>query len=369
MGRLFFQRLTDQVNIIIISHKKHEDMNKTTFFVGALLSASPSVLAQTWNFNDEPQIGNIAIRYLVDTTSANYNNLTGANQTWDYSMLGAYPNNMSELSVTDIDAYQDIFPDATHMQYIPGFMNVAFKYEANNDKIAHGYEFELPNIGVAQFIFDNRQKMLLFPMTLGTTFEDDLSGTLMLFDEPNNVWGTTRVTADGSGTLLLANNVSYSDVLRIHSQDTLYADIELTGFPPTSATVVRTQYDYVKPGTSDFPLFTHATLLITNPLIGQIKISVVLSAENPTFFVKMEDYYFDEFSISPNPSCSDVRIHLPDANKDAHLTITDLTGSICFEKRNCTQNEYLDLRSLPAGIYFVNLNQMGFAFTKKLVKN
>lgn len=344
-------------------------MNKTIFSLGALFFASFGALAQTWNFSNEPQIGNTATRYLVDTTSANYSNLTGANQTWDYSMLGTYLDNMSELSVTDMDMYQDVFPDATHMQFIPGFMNTAFNYESNNDKIAHGYEFELPNIGVAQFIFENRQKMLQFPMILGTTFEDDLSGTLMLFDEPNNALGTTKVTADGSGILLLANNVSHSGVLRIHTQDTLYADIQLSGLPPTSATIVRTQYDYVKPGTSDFPLFTHATLLVINPLIGQIKISVVLSAENPTFYVNTEDYNFAEFAIFPNPSNGDVRIQLPDANEDAVLTITDLAGSICFENSNYAQNQNVDLSSIPAGIYFVNVKQKGLTYTKKLVKN
>ena len=344
-------------------------MKKKLSFFGTLFCLAFSSSAQTWQFTDEPQEGNTATRYLVDTTSVNYASLSGTGQTWDYSMLGGYADNMRVLSVTNADLYNDVFPDATHMQLIPGFINIAYNYEANNDKIAHGYEFELPDFGIVQFIFDQKPKMLEFPMALGTSFEDQLTGTLVLFDEENAAEGNTYVVADATGTLKLANDVAYSNVLRINTVDTIYAEIVLAGLPiPTSATIIRQQFDYVDAVESAFPLFTHATLTVINPIVGQIRISVVLSSENPTGFANTEVYAKEELLIYPNPNAGIFALQLPSNSEDAQLKITDVAGVVVFEKSNYSNQESIDLMAFPSGIYFATVEQSGFAQTVKLFK-
>lgn len=344
-------------------------MKKKLLFSGALFCLAFASSAQTWQFTDEPQEGDTGTRYLVDTTSVNYADLSGAGQTWDYSMLGGYVDNTRVLSVTDADLYSDLFPDATHMQLIPGFINIAYNYEANNDKIAHGYEFELPDLGIVQFIFDQKPKMLEFPMSLGTSFEDELSGTLVLFDEDNDAEGTTFVLADGTGTLKLANDVEHTNVLRINTIDTIYADIALAGLPfPTSATIVRHQFDYVKAGESEFPLFTHATLTVINPIIGQIKISVVLSAENPVGFANTDVYAQEELLIYPNPNAGVFALQLPINTEEARLKIMDVAGVVVFDKSNYSDQESIDLTDFPSGLYFATVEQSGFTQTVKLIK-
>jgi len=344
-------------------------MNKTIFTLGALICFTLQATSQTWNFSNEPQEDTNSTLYLVDTTSTNYSSLTGANQTWDYSMLGGYLDNTRNLSVTNADLYMDIFPNAAHVLSIPGFMNTAYVYETNNDKFAHGFEFELPDLGIVQFILEDFQKQLQFPMTLGDAFEDNFTGTLVLLDEPNAAEGSTWVSADATGTLLLANDVSHTNVLRIHSLDTIYADIVLSGLPiPTSATIIREQFDYLKPGTSNFPLFTHATLTVLNPLIGQIKIGVVLSSENPTFFVNTPDYLIAATQVYPNPSLGIFSIQLPNVNEQAHVVVTDLAGSVVFENPQFDNNQHIDLNTNPAGVYFVNIRQKGSINTIKLLK-
>lgn len=343
-------------------------MKKTILSLSALLISFLGT-SQTWNFNNEPQVDASAMRYLVDTTSVNYSSLTGSGQTWDYSQLGGYMDNERIVSITNTDLYTDVFPDATHMQMIPGFMNTAFNYETNNDKIAHGYEFELPDFGIVQFIFENRQKMLQFPMSLGSAFEDELAGTIILLDEPNPAEGGTWVKADGTGTLMLANDISHSDVLRIHTQDTIYAEITLTGLPfPTSATIIREQYDYMKSSVSPFPLFTHATLTILNPLIGQVKLRVVLSAENPEGFANTNEIALSELSVFPNPSNENVSIQLPLTDETASVTITDVAGNILFKNNEYSNVELININHLPAGLYFVQVNQSGVNKVQKLIK-
>lgn len=343
-------------------------MKKSILSLTLLLSTA-SLFSQTWDFNNEPELNTNHTMFLVDTTGANYSALTGAGQTWDYSMLGGYADNTRIVSVESAELYLDIFPDATHMQMIPGFMNTFYNYEPNNDKFAHGVEFELPDLGAVQFIYNDKSKMLQFPMTLGTTFEDDFDGTLILLDEPNTAVGTTWVTVDGTGTLLLANNASHTDVMRIRTIDTIYAEIELSGLPfPTSATIVREQYDYVKAGTANYPLFTHATLTVINPLIGQIKIGVVLSTKNPSFFVGTPNFEQELFKIYPNPSTANFNIQLPSLDESTSVLITDLQGSTIYSDATYQNNQTINLDGHPAGVYFVHIQQQGATTVQKLIK-
>ncbi len=344
-------------------------MKKSILAFGILAISAFNGFSQTWNFSNEPALSTNHTMFLVDTTATNYSTLTGAGQTWNYSQLGGYADNTRILSVEYPEMYLDVYPDATHMQLIPGFMNTFYNYETNNDKMGHGIEFELPDLGVVQFIFNNKAKMLQFPMSLGDSFEDEFDGTLILLGEPNDAVGTTWVTVDGVGTLLLANNASHNDVMRIRTIDTIYAEIVLSGLPfPTSATIVRQQFEYVKPGTSNYPLFTHSTLTVINPLVGQIKIGVVLSTKNPDFFVNTEDFTQDQLTVYPNPNTGNFAVQLPNPQEFAALSITDLTGSKIFENNAYHSGQNIDLNSQPAGVYFIHIEQQGTNTVQKIIK-
>jgi hypothetical protein len=308
--------------------------------------------------------------YLVDTTSTNYSDLSGANQTWDYSMLGGYMDNTRIVSVTNSDMYDAIFPDATYVSSIPVFMNTAYEYAGfAGDKMSHGYEFELPNFGVVQFILNDFQKMLQFPFALGDSFEDEFNGSIVIMDEPSDAEGTTWVTADATGTLILANDVSHTDVLRVHALDTIYSEISAAGLPfPVAVTIVRQQFDYIKPGASNFPLFTHATLKVLNPFIGEIKIGVVLSTENPTVFVNTAEYALAEAQVYPNPTENFIQLQLPMENETAQVVVTDLAGRVLYQNDAYTNNENIDLKNEPAGFYLVNILQNGVNSTAKIIK-
>jgi hypothetical protein len=304
--------------------------------------------------------------FLVDTTAANLGNITGSGQTWDFSALSGYVDNTRILSVIDPTGNVS-FPNASHMLMIPGFVNTAYTYEeGTNDKLAHGYQFELPDLGEVTFVFSDLQKMLQFPTDLGTTFTDNMSGTLTIFEEDNQAEGQTWVTADGTGTLLLANGISHTNVLRIHTLDTLYADITLSILPiPTSVTIVRETFDYVKAGSSDFSLFTHATLKILNPIIGEIKVVVVLSSENPTTFVNIENVDFDAVLVYPNPSNGLFTINL--GADEASVSVIDLAGRVVFESHNALNDIQVDLSKEMAGVYYVNIIRNGITTVEKVI--
>lgn len=323
--------------------------------------------AQSWTSANEPTMDASTILYLVDTTSANYASLIGASQTWDYSAVGGYVDNSRIVSVSDAVDFADDFPDATHMLLIPGFMNTAYTYEGfAGQKMAHGYQFEIPDLGPVTFVFNDLQQMLEFPMSLGTMFTDDMQGTFTIFDEDNEAEGTTWVTADGTGTLVLANDVSHTGVLRIHTVDTLYADVVLSAIPiTTSVTIVRETFDYVKPGSSSFPLFSHATLKILSPIIGEIKISFVLSSENPIEFASIDNLDLSEVHVYPNPSNGLFTVGL--GTQEASVTVIDVTGRVVFESSNSLNDVHVDLRKEMAGVYFVNIVRNGITTVEKVI--
>jgi hypothetical protein len=342
-------------------------MMKKLFTLLGISTLSISAFAQTWQLTNEPAIGGTRNMYLVDTTAASLGNVAGANQTWDFSALAGYEENLRLLSVTDAQDFS-YFPDATHMLLIPGFMNTAYTYaDGTNDKMAHGYQFELPDLGEVIFVFDDFQKMLEFPMALGNTFTDNMSGTFTIFDEENEADGQTWVTADGTGTLLLANGVSHADVLRIRTIDTLYAEITLSILPiPTSVTIVRETFDYVKSSNSSFPLFTHATLKVLNPIIGQIKITVVLSSENPSNFVNIQNAELSKSLVYPNPSNGVFTVKTGSVDASA-VTVVDVTGRVVFESQSTSNQIQVDLTDELPGIYFVNIIRDGIKTVEKVI--
>lgn len=342
-------------------------MKKKLFTLLGISAFSFGAFAQTWQFANEPTIDATRTMYLVDTTSVNLASQTGANQTWNFSLLAGYEENMRVLSVTDAEDFPS-FPDATHMLLIPGFMNTAFVYaDGSNDKLAHGYQFELPDLGEVTFVFTDFQKMMEFPTSLGTTFTDNMSGTFTIFDEDNDAEGQTWVTADATGTLVLANDVTHTDVLRIHTIDTLYAEVVLSILPiPTSVTIVRETFDYVKSSTSSFPLFTHATMKILNPLIGQVKVAVVLSAENPSTFVNIGNAAANEALVFPNPSGGVFTVKT--GNVDASsVSVVDVTGRVVFATTNASNQIQVDLSQELPGIYFVNIVRGGITTVEKVI--
>jgi len=344
-------------------------MKKILLSVVGIFTLGINVKAQTWTFSSEPTMNASTILYLVDTASVNYASAVGSGQTWDYSMLGAYQENSRIVAVEDAINYAETFPIASHVQLIPGFMNTAYTYEeTTNHKMSHGYQFEFPDFGVVTFVFEDLQKMLEFPSSFGAAFTDDMAGTLTIFEEDNYAEGTTWVTVDGSGTLVLSNGVTHNDVLRIHSLDTLYADITLTILPiPTSVTIVREQFDYVKASASAFPLFTHATLKILNPIIGEVKVAVVLSSENPEVFASVSQDDLNPISLYPNPSNGIFKLDLANSGETSTVTVINVAGSVVYENTSSEEFLNVDLSNQLPGIYFVQVVRAGSVFVNKVI--
>ena len=72
--------------------------------------------------------------------------------------------------------------------------------------------------------------------------------------------------------------------------------------------------------------------------------------------------------VFPNPFSTGVtfKTNLP-AGKENQLRIFDRAGRCIFEKDNISQVQYLDLSSLPSGVYFVAIKSEDIILEKKLM--
>jgi hypothetical protein len=346
-------------------------MKKQLLLVTALLAGATSVTAQTWTSSDEPAVGASTILYVVDSLAPNFANLTGADQTWDYSDISGYNDNSKVVSILDPSTtmYASEFPSSTRVMDIPGYMQM-FQTISTEEKLTQGIILPIDGFGDAIIEFNaNNQKALEYPATSTTSFMDDFSGTFTFGADSQPASGDIFVAVDGTGTLLLPGEVIYSDVMRIHTIDTTYTAIDAGLGIPLSVMIVRNQYDYMKASVSAFPLFSHNSVKVfVTGFPDEILLGVVLSSENPTTFVGTSELgNLSSFNVYPNPSNGEVFITVPSVDESSAITVYDAVGKEIHSVKVTSTTTTVSLHNEPKGVYFVRMTSAGEQKTAKLV--
>jgi hypothetical protein len=77
----------------------------------------------------------------------------------------------------------------------------------------------------------------------------------------------------------------------------------------------------------------------------------------------------DFIGVYPNPTANNVNVHLNITNNNPiNLKIMDVLGSVVFEDNTNGVNNYFDLSSYKAGVYFIKVTYEGKVYTSKLIK-
>jgi hypothetical protein len=344
-------------------------MKKQVLLFSSLL-ASLTLTAQTWTADNEAEIGETKLMYSVDTSITNYSNLTGAGQTWDYSFIAGYENNTTLISITDPSsgAYATNFPSSTHSIIINDFVETFYTLD-NTIKASQGYVFNVDGVGeILINLATNNQTMLTFPTNSSTSISDEYSGTLSLNGDSNPAEGYVSIVADGTGTLKLPNNVTHTEVLRIHSVDTTYGAVLFMGFL-ANVTIIRDQYDYLKGSESSFNVFSYTTLTFIYPLLNTMQKTtqkIVLSSENPTGFVGLKEESISSFKLYPNPTNGNSTVFVPEI-ENTTIHVTDALGKTIRSFKPTTNETSIDLTNEPKGLYFVQYSTENELKTLKLI--
>lgn len=76
------------------------------------------------------------------------------------------------------------------------------------------------------------------------------------------------------------------------------------------------------------------------------------------------------FEVYPNPTTGDFAVYMPNFNTEAgaELRLYDLNGRIISEATAETEMVEMNISELPAGVYYLKVNQQGVTHTQKIVK-
>ena len=80
----------------------------------------------------------------------------------------------------------------------------------------------------------------------------------------------------------------------------------------------------------------------------------------------INETHTSNFIIYPNPTTDFVNIQNIENSK---ITLTNISGKILFEKKNCLDIEQINLINFNSGIYFLNIVTDEYTYSKKIIKN
>jgi hypothetical protein len=331
-----------------------------------------SVEAQ-FNQSNEPQIGTSVLLYVCDSTYTDAANIKGSNVTWDFSDIAAEAQNTTK-TMTVATANNSDFSGASYVSEIPGFLSTYWSSSSSN-RNSYGFVFSDPSAGDIIISFSGNQEILMnYPFNANGTLTDSYSGTLKNQQmAPNGTACTGSITSsiDGSGTLILAGNNTFTNVLRHKIVESTSATINLQGFY-VPATVSRTQYDYYDLSQSSFPIFSYISISYDAYIVsGNVKL--VLSTIDPNTTTPttppstagIKDVNQVQFNMYPNPANDSFNIDVEGG--DADVQIIDPNGREMFNTKLTSGHQIIDISMLDSGVYFVKVVVNGKVSIQRLV--
>ncbi len=282
-------------------------MFKTIYLLLILCAFNLTSMAQPVldSSNTNPVAGNVFIWATCNGLSNT--GLAGAGQTWDLTTLTA--TNSTTYSCTSSLA-APFLSSSVKLASING--DIYYNTSASSLE-ASGME----NSSGVQYVYSDNEKLLNFPFQMGDSFTDTWANT---FDNGLTYFrnGTSEVTADGHGTVMLPIG-NFSNVLRVKTIQTYQDSVPGLG---VVYSYVNTSFAWYLPGQHQ-PIASLSSLVnngTTPVLYGQYLASLVTAIDDVS---SSKDHFI---SISPNPAIHDVLVSLTESISSPVFILTDMTG-------------------------------------------
>lgn len=340
-------------------------MRKTLLVVG-VLSMVNFTFGQSFTQANEPTIGTSVPMFLVDSFATDYANVVGSNVTWDYSGVGVYPGEIRNIDVVDpaTTTYGSQFPNATVAIEIQNLL-VSYMSSDVNQRVSHGFVFSEPSFGdvIAKWSTDNAI-LANYPYANGNNLTDAYSGDLQ-FDFnglPMNpsAAGVIYTAVDGQGTMLFANGVSVSNVIRYSLVDTTMANVQFFG----DIELVRKQYEYYDLASMSTPIFVHSTLTIQPPGGAPIAENTLVLSYYNGYAVGIEEHTASQVTLYPNPSNG--LLTVSGVENNSKINVINTLGQVVYSNE-INKQETLDLNFLSRGVYMISIENETSTITKQFV--
>ena len=341
-------------------------MKKKLLVVSMIVS---SIANAQFTQTNEPAIAATTNMYVCDSNYTDAAATTGTGVTWNFSDITGYAGD--QLKVLSVASAAGLgFTGSTKVTEIPSFISHYWSSTAT-DRVSQGFIFNEVSLGDVTVKFSgDEEKLMSYPFAFSSTLTDTYSGTLQnaIFANPEVACtGTITSTVDGSGTLILPDATTTTNVLRHKIVETTNATVVIIpGLPGTPVTVTRTQYDYVAATGNGLPLFSHSKVAIVAAALN-IEVNVVLSSVDPmTASITKNDV--SNFNVFPNPTQGTITL-TGEFDSNASAQVLDQTGRIVASLDALNNGSTIDLAGLNKGIYFVAITNNGMKSTKTISVN
>lgn len=347
-------------------------MNKFLLLSGFVACVNLRAQPTLTNANMVPSIGETYTYYVADSL-ANPGG-SGANITWDFSALKGYavPTETVYIVNPAVTPQGPVYFTNSQFADTSAGKNITYYTANSNEMINKGYVFVNPYTGSSVIEWDiNDEKIMQFPFTYNTSFNDTYSGTLhyTVLGTPLTaaISGSVNVQGDGHGTLMLPFSVTLNNVLRVVTTENASANIP--GFGPVS--ISSTIYSFYEPGTSKYPILR----IINSTLNGtQNNVAYCMYPLHPGASIT-ENSAFKNISLFPNPANQNaqLRFYSPN-NQTAQVLLKNMLGQNVTTVFNGTLNAgnntfNIDTEQLKSGIYFIVIENSESSETVKLQVN
>jgi hypothetical protein len=358
-------------------------MKKKLLLFTALAFTTQAWAQITINGADLPSVNGIYIRDNAGNTNIIDLNVTGPNNTWDYSSLtsnGIDTIDYMEVSSTNF-AYQFYFNNPFSPDYnsdlaidgvdfpsiplIPITVTDVINYLKIGNSFYYRTGFGASISGIpASIKYDPRDKLLPLPCDFGTTITNAFESLIQVPSLGAYAERKSRtVEIDGWGTLLLPDGGSYN-TLRVKSTitgvDSFYVDQLGLGFGIPNN---QTEYRWYAQGEGEPVLSVNVSILGTTANYKHHDPSGIFA----------KSMLKSGLDLYPNPAMDMAQIKYYTPEQDAlTILVLDITGKVVLSQQEQstahTNNTFqLNVESLPTGFYTLQLKQQGSISSAKFI--
>lgn len=325
---------------------------------GGLLS-SAQTLTQSFN---EPKIGDVQKMVRLDTSEYLVKvpvDSTGLNFHWNFSKLhtSSDPIVTNFVDTSAVPA-STAYPLCNIVQDDGGFYTF-LKSVTTPTTRTEVLGLSLP---FGTTTFTNSGIAAVYPISAGSSFTDNIAGTAVLTGSTFPLSGKISYTADGTGTLTLADGFTYTNVLRVKTT----LSITATLFIIPVGTIVQTSYDYYAP-TEKFPVLSIGYQSFST--FGGSPSVTATYAGNSRSFTGIQELTNNnsDLHIYPNPATDQVFLTTTlGLSNSARLSVFSVTGAL-VQDTNVEGNGAFSVSHLSAGLYQVVVTDKNQRYTQKLV--
>ena len=300
-----------------------------------------------------PEVGDVMEIQFVSPDGLSHEP-SGADVSWDFSQLINWGDlgQITAISPASAPAGNE-FPTAN---VVMNMGDTIFTYALVEENGAY-YLGSQATTGTypTLFIYSDSRKYMEYPFTYNDVFSDTYKGVSIVSVAEVRLTATTSVLADSYGTLILPTG-TFTDVLRTTTIDNEIDSIFIGGSFTSVVNVTRTQYAWYAP-TSVGPLLSMEILDHSGEL------NTICYYTNAGTGINTPDInYISHFNIYPNPAEDNLFVEYKSSgNLPVTILIVNQVGQVMISsdiRGNASGlvTEKVDIRNLPAGIYFANIS-------------